>query len=108
MESKSINLIPERTAPVFHVSQNDADRDIRLNLFEGAKVVTLSGTESVRVRYKKPDGSIGSFGVTNTSNTYVDVTIPSSVTDKVGRVYCKLKINGLGYKAFYIDVEVQA
>lgn len=108
MESKSINLIPERTAPVFHVSQNDADREIRLNLYEGAKVVTLSGSEDLRVRYKKPDGSIGSFGVTNTSNTYVDVTIPSSVTDKVGRVYCKLKINGLGYKAFYIDVEVQA
>ena len=108
MESKNINLIPEQTASVYHISQNDANRTIRLNLFEGSNSVTLSGSEDLRVRYKKPDKSIGSIGVTNTSNTYVDVTIPSSVTDKVGRVYCKLKISGLGYKAFYIDVEVQA
>ena len=105
MESKSINLIPERTAPVFHVSQNDADREIRLNLFECASVIKLSGTESLRVRYKKPDKSIGSIGVTNTSNTYVDVTIPSSMTDLSGEVYCKLRISGLGAKAFKLIVE---
>ena len=105
MESKNINLIPEQTASVYHFSQNDANRTIRLNLFEGSNSVTLSGSEDLRVRYKKPDKSIGSIGVTNTSNTYVDVTIPSSMTDLSGEVYCKLRISGIGAKAFKLIVE---
>lgn len=105
MESKSINLIPEQTASVYHISQNDANRTIRLNLFEGSNSVTLSGSEDLRVRYKKPDKSIGSIGVDNTSDSYVDVTIPSSMTDLAGEVYCKLRISGIGAKAFKLIVE---
>ena len=107
MESKYINAIPERGAEVYHLSQGDSNRQIRCSLYEGAKAVKLSGTETLRMRYKKPDGSIGSIGVANTSNTYVDITIPDTIVDKKGLVYCKLKVNGIGCKAFYLSVEAR-
>lgn len=105
MESNYISMIPERNTPVFHVSQNDDGRVIRCNLHDGIKAYTLTGSESIRVRYKKPDNSISSIGVANTSSTYVDITIPSAMTDMVGKVYCKLRIAGIGAKAFHLEVE---
>lgn len=105
MESNYINLIPERNTPVYHLSQNDNGRTIRCELYDGVKTVSLSGTESIRLRYRKPDNSIGSIGVTNTSNTYVVIYIPASITDVKGKVYCKLRVNGIGAKAFIIEVE---
>lgn len=105
MENKYINLIPERNTEVFHISQNDSGRTIRCNLYDGVKSFTLSGTESVRLRYRKPDKSISSFSVANTASDYVDITIPSGMTDAKGKVYCKLRINGIGAKAFILDVE---
>lgn len=104
-ETKSIDFIPERTAEVFHASQNDSGRVIRCSLFDGTSALTLAGTEDIRVRYRKPNGNINSFGVTNTSSNYVDVTLPDDLTAIAGRVYCKLRIDGVGCKAFYVDVE---
>lgn len=105
MESYYINLIPERNMPTYHFSQNDNGRAIRCDLYDGVKAFKLSGTETIRLRYRKPDNTIGSIGVTNTSNTYVDITIPDSMTDIKGKVYCKLRVNGIGAKAFIIEVE---
>lgn len=105
MEQNYINLIPERNTPVFHASQDDNNIVIRCDLYDGVKTYTLSGTENIRLRYRKPDGSISSIGVANTSDTYVDVTIPATMTDIKGKVYCKLRINGIGAKAFMLEVE---
>ena len=105
MEANYIDRIPSRGTPVYHVSQNDNGRVIRCNLYDGAQAIKLAGTESIRLRYKKSNGDVSSFNVTNTQLTYVDIPIPSSMTDIIGKVYCKLRINGIGTKAFYIDVE---
>lgn len=105
MEAFFIDLIPERRTQVYHASQGDNERQIRCNLFDGAEVVTLTGTENIRLRYRKMDGTISSISVPNTSGNYVIVTLPSDLTDTVGRVYCKLRINNIGAKAFYVDVE---
>ena len=105
MESNYVNLIPEREATVFNASQYDNGRVKRLNLYDGGIAHKLTGAEVVRVRYKKPNGDVGSIGVTNTSSTYVDITIPAEMTDISGRVYCKLRIDGIGAKAFYLNVE---
>lgn len=105
METKYINLIPERETPVFHISQNDNNRIIRCKLYDGAKAVTLSGSENIRMRYRKPDGSISSIGIENTSENYVDITIPASITDIKGKIYCKIRINNIGAKAFIIEAE---
>lgn len=105
MEAFYIDLIPERGTPVFHVSQGDSDRVIRCNLYDGVKAIKLTGTDKIRLRYKKPDGDISSFSVTNTELTYVDIPLPATLTDLAGIVYCKLRINGVGAKAFNIEVE---
>ena len=105
MEAYYINLIPERGTPVFHASQGDSDRTIRCNLYDGVKAIKLTGAEKIRLRYKKPDGEISSFSVTNTELTYVDIPLPSTITDVAGTVYCKLRINNVGAKAFNIEVE---
>lgn len=105
MEAHFIDLIPERETPVYHVSQGDNERVIRCNLFDGVEAYTLTGTESVRLRYRRMDGSISSISVPNTSGTYVNVTLPEDLTAVIGRVYCKLRINSIGAKAFYVDVE---
>lgn len=107
MESNTINIIPEGKTEVFHASQGDNGRVIRCNLVDGTAAVTLTGTESLTLRYKKTDGNVSSVLITNTFGTksYVDIPIPSDMTDSVGVVYCKLRINAIGAKAFYLVVE---
>lgn len=100
MEAKLINIIPEGVEEVFHLSQDDNGRVIRCNLTE-----TLAGTEALALRYVKANGDVDAIAVTNNGGTYVDVSIPSAVTNIAGLVYCKLRINGIGAKAFFINVE---
>lgn len=105
MESKNINLIPEKTMPVFHASKLDTARVIRCNLYEGAASLSLTGAELVRMRYLRPDGVHGRVFVPHSSGSVLDITIPSDAVSVPGRVYCKLKIGDLGCKAFIIEVE---
>lgn len=105
MESKNINLIPEKTMPVFHASKGDTNRAIRCNLHEGASSLSLTGAELVRMRYLRPDGVHGRVFVPHSSGSVLDITIPSDAVSVPGRVYCKLKIGDLGCKAFIIEVE---
>ena len=105
MEAYYIDLIPERGTPVYHVSQGDTNRTIRCNLYDGVQAIKLTGTESIRMRYRKQDGEVSSLPVINEGTTYIDVPIPADLTAAVGKVYCKLRIGTLGAKAFYIEVE---
>ena len=100
MESKVINIIPKGKSEVYHLSQGDEDRTIRLALTE-----VLTGTEVLAVHYVKLNGTIGSLSVPSTTGVNVDVNIPSDLTDIAGYVYCKLRIDGIGAKSFYIEVE---
>lgn len=106
METNYINSIPDRTLrKTYHMSQNDNNKEIRCGLHDGSIVKTLTGAESLVLRYKKPNGVAGFFSVTNTSSDYVDIAISNTMTDKAGDVYCKLHVDGIGYKAFLINIE---
>lgn len=105
METKSVNVIPEGKTQVYHASYGDNGRVIRCDLFDGMSGYDLDGTEMLTLRYVKPNGAHSSVAVVNTGDDYVDITIPDSMTDIVGVVYCKLRINGIGAKAMYLSVE---
>ena len=71
MEVIKLNLIPNGASPVAHASQYDEGRRFRCDLFEGAEVYTLDGTEVLECDIKKPDGNIVTVAVTNTSDSYI-------------------------------------
>ena len=107
MEANTIDMIPAGISEVYHASQGDSGRTIRCDLVNGSAAVTLTGAENLVVHYVTSSGTVGSFSITNTFGTksYVDVPIPSDLTSAVGRVYCKLRVEGIGAKAFYLDIE---
>lgn len=100
MEAKLINIVPEGVEEVFHLSQDDNGRVIRCNLTE-----ELTGAEALTLRYLKNDGTHGAIPATNNGGTYVDISIPSALTGAPGFVYCKLRINSIGAKAFLLNIE---
>lgn len=107
MEANTIDMIPMGMTEVFHVSQGDNNRVIRCDIVDGTSIVTLTGNEALTLRYLKMDGTASAIAIPNTfgTKTYVEIAIPEELTDKVGVVYCKLRINSIGAKAFYILVE---
>ena len=107
MEANTIDLIPERMTEVYHASQGDNGRVIRCNLVDGTSVYTLTGSEALTLRYKTMSGASASVPITNTFGTksYVDIAIPEEMTSALGVVYCKLRINSIGAKAFYLVIE---
>lgn len=107
MEIINLNTIPDGHSPVAHVSQNDEGRVTRFNLFDGVIPFVLDGTESVKLRIRKPNGVTSEILIVNTADSYVDIITTKQLTDVAGRVYCKLRINDLGTKSFYYFVESQ-
>ena len=105
METIVLNVIPRGVTYCAHASLNDNGRVFRAELVEDSEKYYLAGSERLRVRYKRPDKVISSFAVVNTGSNYVDIKIPSDLTARAGLIYCKLRINSLGCKSFYIDVE---
>ena len=109
MESININLIPGEAFPVCHASQFDKGRQIRLNLFDGASIFTLSGTETLVLDVKKPDTCIVTVEVTNTSSAYVIFSTTEQMCACPGDNICELKIiNGateIGTLNFIMQVE---
>ena len=107
MEANTIDMIPEGITEIYHASQGDIGRVIRLDLVDGSESIVLTGTEGLALHYIKMNGAVGSVGITNTFGTksYVDVAIPEDMTEDVGRIYCKLRVDGIGAKAFYLDIE---
>lgn len=106
MESNMINKIPSRQTPVFHVSQGDVGRRLDLELYDGMERETIPADSSIRIRYRRQDGSISSFGVNvGYPASTIYVILPEDVATVPGHIYCKMTINGIGYKAFFIEVE---
>ena len=88
MEIIKLNLIPSGATPVVHVKQYDIGRTWRFELYEGASVYTLDGTEVLECDVKKLDGNIVTISVTNTSDNYVDIETTLQMTacsgDQIG------------------------
>lgn len=108
MEQITINLLATGVTPVCHVSQFDDGRTIRINLKKGAEVYTLSGTEEVKMRIRKPDNTERVVNITNTASSYVDYVSTPEDCDIEGVNVCELVIDDLGSKNFLMNVEEDA
>ena len=105
-ETKTIDLIPEYEPKVYHASSGDINRSIRVDLVEGLSTLTLTGSETLILNCKLPNGNKHQQVIPSTSGSYIDIDLDEEITALEGFVYCKLKISGLGCKAFLIYVEV--
>ena len=103
MEVINLNLIPNGTNPVVHVSQYDEGRDFRFNLFDGTSVLTLDGTETIECDVKKPDGNIVTVAVTNTSSNYIVVTTTLQMTACSGNSLGTIKISKGGDNLYTLN-----
>lgn len=108
MEQITINLLATGVTPVCHVSQFDDGRTIRINLKKGADIFTLSGTEEVKMRIRKPDNTERVVNITNTASSYVDYVSTPEDCDIEGVNVCELVIDNLGSKNFLMNVEEDA
>ena len=109
METFNLNIIPGATSPVCHASQYDIGRTIRINLFDGVSVFTLSGAETVSLSVRKPDGNVVTAAVTNTSDSYVEFVTTEQMTACHGSNLCELKLEEggdvIGTMNFILEVE---
>lgn len=105
MEKNNINLVPQGAAPIYHAAQNDNGRVIGCVLYDLADAFELDGSETLSLRYRKPSGDFGNVGIENNGGTEVEISLPTAVTDEPGLVFCKVHVNGIGAKAFYIKVQ---
>ena len=109
MEAFNLDIIPGRTCPVCHASQYDIGRTIRINLFDGVSVFTLSGAETVSLSVRKPDGNVVTAAVTNTSDNYVEFVTTEQMTACHGSNLCELKLEEggdvIGTMNFILEVE---
>lgn len=105
-EIKTIDLIPEYEPKVYHASCGDINRSIRVNLVKGLSTLTLTGGETLILNCLLPNGEKHQQVIPSTSGSYIDIDLDEEITALEGFVYAKLKISGLGCKAFLIYVEV--
>lgn len=109
METIDLNLIPGEAFPVCHVSQFDVGRQIKIKLFEGSSIYTLSGTETLVLDVKKPDTCVVTVEVPNTSSDYVIITTTQQMTACPGQNMCEIKITSgstvIGTLNFIMEVE---
>lgn len=109
METLNLNRIPNVSNPVVHVSQYDIGRVFRFELYEGSSVYTLDGTETIECNVRKLDGNIVTVGVTNTSDSYIDVITTEQMTaihgQNYGEIVFKKGGNVIGSVNFILQVE---
>ena len=110
MEQLNLNLIPVGAAPVCHVKQYDVGRTIRFNLFNGASVYTLDGTETVSVNVRKPDGNLVTESLDASHGNYVEVVTTEQMDAVSGLNICDITIekggNNIATLNFYMSVQV--
>lgn len=94
METNNLNRIPGGVLPVCHASQYDNGRRLKFFLYDGGDVYTLDGTETIVATLRKPDNTVVTRNVTNTSSNYVEVRLTEQMTAVAG--------NCVGEIVFYI------
>lgn len=93
IESINLNLIPSGVSPVCHVSQYDAGRQIKINLFEGINPYTIQSGDAFTLNVRKPDNTIVTTSVSGTQgNTYITISTTEQIAAVVGENLCELKI----------------
>lgn len=110
LESINLNLIPSGVNPVCHVSQYDAGRQIRINLFEGINPYTIQSGDAFTLNVRKPDNTIVTTSVSGTQgNNYITISTTQQIAAVVGENLCDIKItNGatvIGTLNFIMQVE---
>lgn len=110
IESINLNLIPSGVSPVCHVSQYDAGRQIKINLFEGINPYTIQSGDAFTLNVRKPDNTIVTTSVSGTQgNNYIIIATTEQIAAVVGENLCELKItNGstvIGTLNFIMQVE---
>lgn len=109
MEIINLNLIPGEAFPVAHASQFDIGRVIRFKLLDGSDIYELTGTETLTLKVRKPDTTVVTMNLTNTSDDYVDVITTEQMCACPGKNICEINItNGsvsIGTLNFYMEVE---
>lgn len=109
MEEVNLNIVPNGLKPVCHASQYDKNRTIKLNLYEDYSRYSLTGSESLELDVKKPDGTIVTIEITNTSDNYLLFTTTEQMCAAYGQCECNIKItNGdiiIGTLNFLLDIE---
>ena len=103
MEAINLNLIPNGTNPVVHCSQYDEGREFRFNLFDGASVFVLDGTEDISCDIKKPDGNIVTAAVPNTEDDYIIVTTTLQMTACSGNSLGTINISKGGINLYTLN-----
>lgn len=110
IESINLNLIPSGVSPVCHVSQYDAGRQIKINLFEGINPYTIQSGDAFTLNVRKPDNTIVTTSVSGTQgDNYITISTTEQIAAVVGENLCELKItNGstvIGTLNFIMQVE---
>lgn len=108
METINLDLTPGRIPPVCHTSQYDIGRVIRINLLDGASPHTLTGTEEISLRTRKPNGETVVEEVENTADSYVEIVTSKDTCDISGENWCELEIDTIGTHNFKMSVEHDA
>ena len=109
MEVIKLNLIPTGALPVVHASQYDDGRIFRADLYDGAEVYHLDGTETISCELKKPDGNIVTLAVTNTSESFIEIQTTEQTCAVAGESLAEVKIekgdDKIGSLNFILSVE---
>lgn len=112
MEQITIDFLPAGATAVCHASQFDAGRVIRMNLKNGGAVYTLSGSEIIKAKITRPDGTSIEENIENTASSYVDLVTSAGTCDVSGTNKGELVIEKdgatIGSKNFRMEVEEDA
>ena len=111
MEEITLNLIPTGVRPTCHVSQNDNERDIKINLVEGSLAYVIKSGDIVKLNIRKPNDVVISSRITATvGNTYVIANIKDEMCNVDGTNLCEIRIiNGdtrISTSNFLMEVEI--
>lgn len=108
-ESIGLNMIPKGIAPMCYTSQYDVGRSIRVNLFSGITPYVLDGTETVTLNVRKPDNTIVTAELTNTSSSYVTFETTEQMCAVAGINKCTISVaksgNTIASLNFFMSVQ---
>ena len=110
MEQINLNLIPSGIMPRCHVSQYDAGRVIKFNLYDGNTPYAIASGDTVTLNVRKPDNTIVTAAATATQGqTFVTIETTEQMCAVFGDNLCELNIaNGgdsIGSLNFIMEVE---
>jgi len=109
MQEVFLNLLPNGVPPVSYISQYDGtSRVIRFRLLNGTEPLTLSGSETITLNFRKPDRETVTLEVENSSSNYIDLVISPELSDKHGEGSGEFRIQGLGTLSFKMYIESDA